>query len=64
MSRKWTALDEVVDAVLFALDRVRVGVMAIALILAVKIVGIFAFPTQAPLAAPNPAGIEAVAAIR
>jgi len=59
MSRKYTALAELADAVLFALERVRIGAMAIAFIVAVKIVGLHLFPTPEPLAAPS-----AVAAMR
>jgi hypothetical protein len=59
MFRNNTILTELFDAVLFALERVRVGAMAIVLILVVKIVGLHLFPSPAPMAAPT-----AVASIR
>jgi hypothetical protein len=59
LSRIDTAIRDTVDAVLFALERVRMGALTIALILVVKIAGLHLFPTQAPMTAPS-----AVAAIR
>ena len=51
MSQRQTGWGELVNALAFAAERVRIGFMAIALILVVKIVGAVWLPDAAPVPA-------------